>query len=96
MKAIKTKVDDYFGRCRLAAFDPRTVALLNRKEEEYLVIAAKDMSINAAEVAGFPLAQVAAGKALPLKLGINPAHAAAVAALVCQRREALARATKRN
>lgn len=81
VKAIKTKVDDFFGRCRLAAFDPRTVALLNRKEEEYLVIAAKDMSISAAEVAGFPLAQVAAGKALPLKLGINPAHAAAVAAL---------------
>jgi len=81
VKAIKTKVDDFFGRCRLAAFDPRTVALLNRKEEEYLVIAAKDMSISAAEVAGFPLAQVAAGKALPLKSGINPAHAAAVAAL---------------
>lgn len=81
VRAIKTKVDDFFGRCRLAAFDPRTVALLNRKEEEYLAIAAKDMSINAAEVAGFPLAQVAAGKALPLKSGINPAHAAAVAAL---------------
>ncbi len=55
--------------------------MLNRKEEEYLAIAAKDMSINAAEVAGFPLAQVAAGKALPLKSGINPAHAAAVTAL---------------
>ncbi len=81
VKAIKTKVDDFFGRCRLAAFDPRTVALLNRKEEEYLPIAAKDMSLTAAEVAGFPLALVAAGKALPLKSGINPAHAAAVAAL---------------
>ena len=81
VKAIKSKVDDYFGRCRLAAFDPRAVALLNRKEEEYLAIAAKDMSISATEIAGFPLAQVAAGKALPLKGAINPAHAAAVAAL---------------
>ena len=81
VKAIKIKVDDFFGRCRLAAFDPRAVALLNRKEEEYLAIAAKDMSISAAEVAGFPLALVAAGKALPLRSGINPAHAAAVAAL---------------
>lgn len=81
VRAIKTKVDDFFGRCRLAAFDPRTVALLNRKEEEYLAVAAKDMSISAAEVANFPLAQVAAGKALPLKVGINPAHAVAVAAL---------------
>ncbi len=81
VKAIKAKVDDYFGRCRLAAFDPRAIALLNRKEEEYLAVAAKDMTITAAEIAGFPLAQVAAGKPLPLKGAINPAHAAAVAAL---------------
>lgn len=81
VKAIKTKVDDYFGRCRLAAFDPRAIALLNRKEEEYLVIAAKDLSITAAEIAGFPLAQVAVGKPLPLKGAVNPAHAAAVATL---------------
>jgi hypothetical protein len=81
VRAIKAKVDDYFGRCRLAAFDPRAIALLNRKEEEYLAIAAKDMTITAAEIAGFPLAQVGAGKALPLKGAINPAHAAAVAAL---------------
>ncbi|HEY9171854.1 MAG TPA: hypothetical protein VI136_06180, partial [Verrucomicrobiae bacterium] len=75
VKALKTKVDDYFGRCRLAAFDPRALAVLNRKEEEYLAIAAKDLSITAAEIAGFPLAQVAAGKPLPLKGAINPAHA---------------------
>ena len=81
VRAIRSKVDDYFGRCRLAAFDPRTAALLNRKEEEYLAVAARDLSITAAEIAGFPLAQVAASKALPLKSGINPAHAAAVAAL---------------
>jgi hypothetical protein len=82
VKAIKAKVDDYFGRCRLAAYDPRTVGILNRKEEEYLAIAAKDLSITAAEVANFPLSQIAAGKPLPLKGAINPAHAAAVAALI--------------
>jgi hypothetical protein len=81
VKAIKAKVDDYYGRCRLAAFDPRTVALLNRKEDEYLAIAGKDMSITAGEIAGFPLAQVAPGKPLPLKGAVNPAHAAAMAAL---------------
>ncbi len=81
VKAVKVKVDDYFGRCRLAAFDPRALAFLNRKDEEYLAIAAKDLSISAAEVAGFPLAQVAAGKPLPLQGAINPAHADAVAAL---------------
>jgi hypothetical protein len=81
VRAVKSKVDDFFGRCRLAAFDARAITLLNRKEEEYLAIAAADLSISVSEIAGFPLAQVAPGKALPLKSGINPAHAAAVAAL---------------
>lgn len=81
VKAIKAKVDDFFGRCRLAAFDSRAVALLNRKEEEYLTVAAQDLSITAAEIASFPLAQVAPGKPLPLKGAVNPAHAAALATL---------------
>ena len=38
---MKTKVDDYFGRCRLAAFDPRALPALNRNPEEYLPIAAQ-------------------------------------------------------
>jgi hypothetical protein len=81
VRAVRAKVDDYFGRCRLAAFDPRAAALLNRKEEDYLAVVAQDLSITAAEIAAFPLAQVAAGKPLPLKTGINPAHVAAIAAL---------------
>jgi hypothetical protein len=81
VKAIRGKVDDYFGRCRLAAFDPRAAALVNRKEEDYAAIVAKEISLNATEISGFPLAQVAAGKPLPLRTGVNPAFAQAVAAL---------------
>ena len=80
-KAVKAKVDDYFSRCRLAAYDPRALAALNRQESEYLALAAKDLSITAAEVAGFPLARIEAGKALPLQAGVNPAHAGGLAAL---------------
>jgi hypothetical protein len=80
-KAVKAKVDDYFARCRLAAFDQRALAALNRQESEYLALAAKDMSITAAEVAGFPLARIEANKPLPLKEGLNPAWASAVTAL---------------
>lgn len=78
VNAIKAKVDDYFGRCRLVAFDPRTATLLNRKEEEYAAIAGKELSINADEIKDFPLAQVAAGKPLPLQGTVNPAHADAI------------------
>ncbi len=81
IKAVKAKVDDYFFRCRLAAFDPRAIAALNREEKEYLAIAAKDLNVAAAEVAGFPLAQVAANRPLPLREGVNPAWAAALATL---------------
>jgi hypothetical protein len=81
VNAIRGKVDDYFGRCRLAAFDPRAAAVVNRKEEDYAAILAKDVSINVTEITGFPLAQVAAGKPLPLQSGVNPAFSQAVAAL---------------
>ncbi len=81
VRATKSKVDDYFGRCRLATFDLRALAALNREEKEYLALAAKDLSITAAEISGFPLAVVAPGKAMPLGDGINPAWAAAITAL---------------
>jgi len=81
VKAVKVKVDDFFARCRLAAFDARAIAALNRQESEYLALAAKDLTITSAEIASFPLAQIAAGKALPLVDGVNPAWAGALAAL---------------
>ncbi|RXK55215.1 hypothetical protein ESB00_04785 [Oleiharenicola lentus] len=81
LKAVRAKVEDYFGRCRLAAFDKRAAAALNRSESEYLAIAAKDLKITADEVSGFPLAAVEGGRALPLLDGVNPAWAAALATL---------------
>ena len=84
VKTVKAKVDDYFTRCRLAAFDERAIGALNRPETEYLALAAKDLSLNATEVAGFPLARISAGKPLPLTNGLNPAWTDAVAALQTQ------------
>jgi len=81
VKAVRAKVDDYFARCRVAAFDERALAAVNRQQDEYLAIAAKDLSITASEIAGFPLAKVAAGKPLSLVDGINPAWAGAIATL---------------
>jgi hypothetical protein len=81
VRAIKAKVEDYFARCRLAAFDARALAAVNRQEAEYLAVTAKDMTIAASEVAGFPLARIEPGRPLPLKEGVNPAWAGAVATL---------------
>jgi hypothetical protein len=82
VQAIKPKVDDYFGRCRVAAFDLRSLEILNRAKEEYIQIAAHDLTIDASQLAVFPLAQVVPGRPLPLQTGLNPAHAAAAATLL--------------
>ena len=81
VKAVKSKVDDYFARCQLAAFDARASSALNREEKEYLALAAKDLSITTAEIAGFPLARVEASRPLPLTQGLNPAWSGAIAKL---------------
>lgn len=81
VSAIRAKVDDYFTRCRLAAFEPRLSQILNRTEDEYLEVVARDLSLSASELAGFPLAQAAAGKGLALLSAVNPAHAAALKTL---------------
>jgi hypothetical protein len=79
--AVKAKVDDYFARCRLVAFDPRAADALNRRPEEYDALAARELGANAEEVAGFPLALAAAARPLPLAGAVNPAYASALEAL---------------
>ncbi len=79
--AVRARVDDYFARCRLAAFDPRAGAALSRKEEEYAALAGNTLSASGEEFAEFPLAKVEAGKPLPLGAGSNPAWADKVTAL---------------
>ena len=81
VKAVKAKVEDYFARGRLAAFDPRSVNALNRDEKEYAALGAKDLTNSHADIASLPLAQVGATTPLPLAQGINPAWAGAIAAL---------------
>jgi hypothetical protein len=78
--AVKAKIDDYFARGRVAAYDARALAAVNGEEKAYLEIAAKDLNVSAAEVAHFPIAQVAVDKPLPLARGVNPAWADRVAA----------------
>ncbi len=73
LHAVQEKVDDYFTRCQMAAFDARAAAPLSRAVDDYQQLAAKTLSAQSAEVAGFPLATIEAGKPLPLLSGINPA-----------------------
>ncbi len=73
VSAVRGKVDDFFARTKVAAFDARAVGAVNREEAEYLAIAAKDLDVTARELTHFPLAQITADGALPLEKGVNPA-----------------------
>lgn len=84
VKAVKPKLEDYFARCRLAAFDPRAVAALNREEKEYLALTAKDLTITAQEIACLPLARVGAGLPVPFDTSLNPAWSGPMSAFVAK------------
>jgi len=77
-RSLKPKIEDYFQRCRLAAYDGRSAALLGPAEADYQKLAATTLHGDTEAVAGFPLAVASAGKALPLSEGLNPAYADAI------------------
>jgi hypothetical protein len=81
IQTVRAKVEDYFTRCRLAAFDPRAVEALNHPPAEYLPLVSKDLKITASELAGLPLSRIEPHRALPLSEGVNPAWADAMATL---------------
>jgi hypothetical protein len=80
VQAVAAKIDDWFARCRLAAFDERATALLNASEDDLRALASG--VIDAGAAGGLPLAKVGAGEtALPLAEGANPAWIGALAVL---------------
>ncbi len=84
--AVRAKIDDYFTRCRVAAFDARAAAPLNRTDGDFAALADCDLTDRYPDLAAFPLSTIAAERDLPLTGGLNPYWAGAVAAF----REAVA------
>lgn len=80
LAAVQGKIEDYFARCQLAAFDPRAGAALNPPETAYGALSARPIATVDAEVEALPLAAIAAGRPLPLASGLNPSWAARMAA----------------
>lgn len=79
--ACADKVEDFFLRCRLAAYDARAGEALNSAEESFKALAAGQLRADAEAIVQLPLARVAAHADLPLAAGINPAWGERVAAL---------------
>jgi hypothetical protein len=75
LDAVRSKVDDYFARTRLASFDARAIVALNAADAELVALGPQTLTAQAEDVAKLPLAHVEAGRALPLRDGVNPAWA---------------------
>ena len=82
LQAIRDKLDDYFTRCRLAAFDPRAQAVLAGQEAELTALAARTLTTNDDAISRLPLARIDAVARLQLNAGINPAWVAALTTFV--------------
>ncbi len=75
---LSPKIDDFYTRCQLAAFDAGAATLLNPADSLYEQLAGIDVSAASQEVAKLPLAAIASGSDLPLSTGLNPAWRDAV------------------
>lgn len=79
--ALKAKVEDFFMRCKLIAFNEDSTAALDVSVARMEAISEKDLSACSDEIATYPLARVNDKIQLPLNGGINPAWQAAFANL---------------
>jgi hypothetical protein len=79
--AVAAKVDDFFVRCQLAAFDARAAEALNPSEDAFKALAPLSLLPDAAAIAQLPLSRVTPQATLALSSGINPAWEARIAAL---------------
>jgi hypothetical protein len=79
--AVAEKVEDWFVRCHLAAYDERAGTALNAADDTLVALGATTLKADADNVAALPLARVHPGATLTLGNGLNPAWAARMATL---------------
>jgi hypothetical protein len=72
-KAVKSKIDDFFARCALAAMDPGAAKPLNPNDADYSAMAKRELSSASKDVSEMPIAKIEAACVLPLEAGLNPA-----------------------
>lgn len=78
LAAVGEKIDDFFARCRLAAFDERSQEILQGPEQGYAALTEKNLALYLAEAAALPIAAVNPEGNLPLSTGLNPAWREAI------------------
>lgn len=72
LDVVREKIDDFFNRVELVAFDPRAAELINGEETELVRLSGLSLA-DPDKISQLPLAHVSAEAVLPLNEGINPA-----------------------
>lgn len=72
-EAVKQKIEDYFVRCKMVAFNKDTYSAMEISLEEIAKISGDNLSEKIAELAKYPIARISETKELPLNQPINPA-----------------------
>ena len=72
LEAVRAKIDDWFDRCALIAFDEAASAPLNIAPGDYAAIGQGTVAANAAALEALPLAKARAEGPLPIAAGANP------------------------
>jgi hypothetical protein len=80
LMAVQAKVDDWFVRCSLVAFDVRAGEALNASGDALTALGTMALASDTDGIAALPLAHVQAQAELPMVAGINPAWADRIAA----------------
>jgi hypothetical protein len=80
-KAVSAKIDDYFARCRMAAYDTRASGFMNGSDAELDAVGRGSLATLPETLVALPIARIEAGRPLPLGTGVNPAWQAALAEL---------------
>jgi hypothetical protein len=78
LSALRVKLDDYFTRCRLSAFDARSTAALNSVESGFALLANQELTETLPAIAAFPLSEIGPARDLPLTDEVNPYWAKAL------------------
>ena len=78
--AVEAKIQDYFTRVRIAAFDGRALPLMNGPEAAYESLSASLLDSTTHDLERLPLARVTSSATLPLGQEANPAWAERLAA----------------
>lgn len=79
LQAVRAKVDDYFTRCELAAFDARAEGAMNGTEADLHALAQQKLDKSNDHLAALPLSHVTPRAVLSLAQGLNPAWQARMA-----------------